>query len=158
MSEPTDQQSCSACNSWWRLPLLLAIVLAVIVLMLRRGAPEPAAQPRQTSPENVATAAAAQKVFLTINFGDGRPLVNEDARWREEMTVADLLNSEPRISLTSTGSDASAFLTALGGVGNEGADGKNWTYTVNGKHADRSFAVYELRPNDHVLWTFAAPQ
>jgi hypothetical protein len=141
------------------LPLLLAIVLAAIVLMLRPGAPEPAAQPRQTSPENVATAAVAQKVFLTINFGDGRPLVNEVARWREEMTVADLLNSEPRISLTSTGSGASAaFLTSLNGVANEGADGRNWTYTVNGKHADRSFAVYELEPNDHVLWTFATPQ
>ena len=74
------------------------------------------------------------------------------------MTVADLLNSEPRISLTSTGSGASAFLTSLDGVANEGAGGRNWTYSVNGKHADRSFAVYELQPGDHVLWTFAAQQ
>ena len=33
---------------------------------------------------------------------------------------------------TSTGSGASAaFLTSLNGVANEGADGRNWTYTVN---------------------------
>jgi hypothetical protein len=43
-------------------------------------------------------------------------------------------------------------------VKNEGAGGRNWTYRVNDKHADRSFAVYELQPGDHVLWTFATPQ
>jgi hypothetical protein len=153
----TDHETCSACNSWWRLPLLLAIVLAAIVLMLRR-APEPAARPPQNLPENVAADPKPQTVRLTINLGDDREPVSVESRWHERMTVADLLNSEPRTSITSTGSGASAFLTSLGGVRNEGADGKNWTYRVNDKHADRSFAVYELQPNDHVLWTFAAPQ
>jgi hypothetical protein len=71
------------------------------------------------------------------------------------MTVADLLHSEPRVSLAAQGSGASAFLTQLGGVANEGAAGRNWVYSVNGRPADRSFAVYELQANDHVLWTFA---
>jgi hypothetical protein len=126
--------------------------------MFRRETPDPAVAPDSQPAESVAIAPAAQKVFLTINFSDGRPLLNEEGKWRDGMTVADLLNSEPKISLTRIGSGSSAFLTSLNGVSNEGADARNWTYTVNGKHADRSFAVYELRPNDHVLWTFAARQ
>jgi hypothetical protein len=139
------------------LPLLLAIVLAAIVLMLRR-APEPATPPPQILPENVAADPNAETVRLTINVGDDREPTSVESRWHEGMTVADLLNSEPRTSVTGTGSGASAFLTSLNGVKNEGAGGRNWTYRVNDKHADRSFAVYELQPGDHVLWTFATPQ
>jgi hypothetical protein len=47
-------------------------------------------------------------------------------------------------------------LAELDHVGNEGAGGRNWLYQVNGKHADRSFAVYVLQPGDHVLWRFTA--
>jgi hypothetical protein len=140
------------------LPLLLAIVLAAIVFMLRRGAPEPADRPLQASNQAVDTRANAQSVQLTINFGADRSPAEVESRWHEGMTVADLLNSDPAIHFASTGSKASAFLTSLGGVANEGAGGRNWTYRVNGKHADRSFAVYELRPGDQVLWTFGAPE
>jgi hypothetical protein len=157
MSEPCEHQSCSACNSWWRLPLLLAIVLAAIVLMLRR-APEPVRRSPQISPENVAADPNAQSVRLAINFGDDREPMSLESHWHKGMTVADLLNSQPRISVASTGSGTSTFLTSLNGITNEGAGGRNWTYRVNDKHADRSFAVYELQPNDQVLWTFATPQ
>jgi hypothetical protein len=157
MSEPTDHDSCPPCSSW-RLPLLLAIVLAAILFMLRRGAPEPAPQPERTPRENIAAAPNAQSVRLTIYFGDERAPVDVESRWHESMTVADVLNSARRISVTSAGSGAGAFLTSLNGVANQGINGRNWTYRVNGKHADRSFAVYELRPGDQVLWTFATQQ
>jgi len=153
----TDHDSCPACSSWWRLPLLLAMVLAAIMFMLRRGAPEPAPQPAPPR-ENIAAAPNVQSVRLTIDFGDGRAPMSAESRWHEGMTVADLLNSEPAINVASTGSGAGTFLTSLGGAANEGAGGRNWTYRVNGKHADRSFAVYELRPGDQVLWTFATQQ
>jgi hypothetical protein len=158
LREMTDHESCPACNSWWRLPLLLAIVLAVIVLIVRPLGRDPSTEPPQTLPENIAVEPNAQNVRLTIDFGDDREPITTESRWHEGMTVADLLNGEPSISVTSTGSDASAFLTSLGGVANEGAGGRNWTYRVNDKHADRSFAVYELQPGDQVLWTFAIPQ
>jgi hypothetical protein len=140
------------------LPLLLAIVLAAMLLIFRRGEPEPAAQRQQSAPESVAVAPEAQNVRLTINFGDDREPINAESRWHEGMTVAELLNSAPGIRVASTGSGASAFLTALNGVTNEGANGRNWTYRVSGTHADRSFAVYELKPGDQVLWTFAAKE
>ena len=69
------------------------------------------------------------------------------------MTVRDLLNAAPGLSISQQGSGASAFLTKIDGVANEGAGGRNWMYSVNGQRADRSFAVYELQPGDHVLWT-----
>jgi hypothetical protein len=154
----TGHDSCPACSSWWRLPLLLAVVLAVILLTQVRGTRENSIKPENASANNDATAPAIESVYLTINFGDGRPLINEAATWHEGMTVADLLNNEPRISFATTGSGASAFLTEINGVANQGAAGRNWMYSVNGEHADRSFAVYELRPHDHVLWTFAGQQ
>jgi hypothetical protein len=49
-------------------------------------------------------------------------------------------------------------LTSINGVANEGAGGNNWTYEVNGRSGDRSYAVYELRAGDRVLWTFGPPR
>ena len=74
------------------------------------------------------------------------------------MTVGDVLQNDPRTSFVTQGSGASAFLTEINGVKNEGAGGRNWMYSVNGERADRSFAVYELQPGDHVLWSFTPPQ
>jgi hypothetical protein len=106
----------------------------------------------QTAPE------AGETVSLAIEFGAGRREY-ETQPLRAGMTVRDLFASagEPSggIKFAQQGSGETAFLTELDGVKNEGAGGRNWTYTVNGKFADRSFAIYELRPGDEVLWTFA---
>ena|SRR5688572_753823 len=147
--------SCPACGSKWGLPLLFAIVLAAILLSQTKTVRNSLFKPATIRPPvDQNDSQPAQQVLLTINYGDGRPLQNERGPWREGMTVGDLLQGEPRVSLTMQGSGASGFLTQLGGVANEGAGGRNWIYSVNGKPADRSFEVYELKPNDHVLWTF----
>jgi hypothetical protein len=101
---------------------------------------------------------AAEVVSLTIDFGDGIRERYAPAAWREGMTVRDLMveTRQGKLKLEVQGSGQAAFLKAINGVANEGADGRNWTYAVNGKPADRSFAVYELQPGDEVLWTFAA--
>ena len=153
---PETPDSCSnTCRSGWRLPLLLGIVLVALLLSSGDDIRQAAFKPLREQPIGGAGAPAANKVLLTVNFGNGQ-LVNETADWREGMTVADALQDNRRIGFLSEGSGDSALLTALNGIMNEGAGGRNWTYTVNGKFADRSFAIYELRPNDHVLWTFAA--
>jgi hypothetical protein len=150
-----NRDSNSACCSWWRLPLLLGLVLLAILLSQGDGIRQAVFKPGSTASTDRGQAQPLQIVLLTINFGDGRPLLNESSDWHEAMTVGDLLNTEPRISFVTQGTGAAAFLTQLNGVTNEGTGGRNWVYSVNGKRADRSFAVYELRPNDHVLWTFA---
>ena len=150
-------------GSKWRLPLLLALVLMTIVAASQWRMHEvvlPAGRDAQETkntkvnpPEKV-----AEKVSLTVDFGDGRRKEYEGGPWREGKTIRDLLNDIARLSVTQQGAGASAFLTKLDDVANEGAGGRNWMYSVNGQRGDRSFAVYVLRPGDQVLWTFGAQQ
>lgn len=152
--DDSSSPSCSACGSWWRLPLLLGLVLAAIVLAKGRGIRQPTTESAGPVPPERAGDGAAAAVSLTIDYGDGRRQI-EALKWYEGMTVRDLLDAARGVSISQQGSGAAAFLTQIGGVANEGADGRNWTYTVNGQRGDRSFAMCELRPADQVLWTFA---
>jgi hypothetical protein len=136
---------------------MLALVLVVVVLnrhwsMRQQSVPSPS--PSEQVP---AGANHGHSVLLVVDFGDGRRQEFEPVPWRVGMTVLDLLREASRqnLRLTIRGTGSATFLTEINGVENEGADGRNWTYTVNGQYADRSLAVYELRPGDHVLWTFA---
>jgi len=168
--------SC-ACGAWWRLPLLLAVVLVAVALLNGRGirqsdgpAGEAPAPPSENggavrSAGSPGTAPTGQSVSLGVDFGDGRRREWNTVPWRDGMTVGDLMAQARRdvpavdgFDFAQQGTGASAFLTRMDGVANEGAGGRNWTYHVNGKRADRSFAVCTLRPGDAVLWKFEAPQ
>jgi uncharacterized protein DUF4430 len=140
------------CCGRWRLPLLLVLVLVVALVMRGRGIwNAPLAEVKST----VKTAAPVtnERVLLAIDFATGRQDF-DPLPWHAGMTAADQLRSAPGIEVTQTGSGAASLLTAINGITNEGADGSNWTYQVNDESADRSFEVYELKPNDRVLWTF----
>jgi hypothetical protein len=156
---PAARGAACACGPWWKLPLLLALVLVAILLFINRGVrEEDAGESRNPASKVPAEVEASETVSLTIDFGDGREKQSVIVGWHEGMTVRDLMNSAPQLSVSQQGSAAAAFLTAIDGVANEGAGGRNWLYSVGGKRADRSFAVYGLRPGDHVLWTFAPPE
>ena len=66
----------------------------------------------------------------------------------------------PPATFSYTGSGASAFLTRIDDVANEGGGGakKNWQLSVNTSYADRSFGVYELQPLDVVFWRFTTQE
>jgi hypothetical protein len=146
-------KSCSVCAGW-RLPALLVLVLAAIVLM-RILNNDVTTTTAATDPQiHSSSVAPREHVSLSIDFGNGQRREFDDLAWHDGMTVADLLRSAPALVTTHRGSGSGALLTAIGDTANEGPDGKNWTYAVNGQSADRSFAVYELRPGDRVLWTF----
>ena len=153
--------SCGSCGSWWRLPLLLAFVLVAIWLVRDRGIRDPTPDSGDTvqgTPTGIGE--ASKTVLLTIDFGDGRRTEFGPVAWRDGMTVRDVTRETPRADrqLDVQGSDETSFLASLDGVVNEGAGGRNWTYSVNGKYGDRSFAIYELEPGDQVLWTFSKQQ
>jgi hypothetical protein len=158
--EKCSMPSCSACGSWWRLPLLLALVLAAV--LLSRGFRETTTEPASDSPVRATGATTGETISLAIDFGDGRQPQYEATPWREGMTVRDSLiavaDSPGGVRFAQQGSGESAFLTEINGVKNQGAGGRNWTYAVNGKLGDRSFAVYPLRAGDQVLWTFGSQQ
>ena len=134
---------------------MLVLVLAAIVLMRVLNddvtTTTTSVEDTQLQPGD---AAMREHVSLSIDFGNGQRRDFDDIAWREGMTVADLLRSAPGLVTTQRDSSIGAFLTAIGDTTNEGAEGKNWTYEVNGQRADRSFDAYVLRPGDRVLWTF----
>ncbi|HEX5471201.1 MAG TPA: DUF4430 domain-containing protein [Lacipirellulaceae bacterium] len=142
------------CGSWWRLPLLLVLVLAAILWSRVRNLRDVPHEATNDKTQAAADAASHATVSLAINFGDGRQRDINGVAWHDGMTVADIFSSSPGIQVSQKGSAESALLTAIDGIANEGSDGRNWTYAVNGQVADRSFAVYQLRPGDRVLWTF----
>jgi hypothetical protein len=142
------------------LPLLLAVVLIAVWLIRERGLRESAPTPESANKSMPADRTTGHTVSLTIDFGDGRRTQFKPSPWREGITVQDVTRETPSDSLRleTLGSGKSAFLASLDGIENEGASGRNWTYSVNGKMGDRSFAVYALQPGDQVLWTFGTQQ
>jgi hypothetical protein len=143
----------SAIRFRWRLPILLAVVLAAM-LAWRGGGLLPTENAKRPPRPAPADNSSGKTVLLTVDFGKGENKELIAVPWRVGMTVADLMNSPSNISISQKGSGQGALLTSVNNVSNQGADGKNWTFEVNDHEADRSFAVYELRPGDRVLWTF----
>jgi len=145
--------SCKSCGAWWRLPVLLALVLAAVWLLRDRSAAPPA---ERSTPAAAAETVTGKKVSLTLDFGDGRRRDLGPISWQQGMTIDDAMRGAAgsALKLGVRGSGEAAFLSEVDGVANDGAAGRYWTYTVNGKAGDRSFAIYELAPGDHVVWTF----
>jgi hypothetical protein len=136
----------------------LILVLAAIIVSRYWGIRQDTSPSRGNPTIPQSKTATANKVSLTVDFGDGRRTDYEASSWHKGMTIGDLLNDTLRFNVVQQGAGASRFLTQLGGVANEGAGGRNWTYTVNGQRGDRSFAIYELHAGDRVLWTFGPQQ
>jgi hypothetical protein len=141
--------------------LLLAFVLAAVWLLRDRGGVRESAPAGEDATRPMPSeAGTGQTVSLTIDYGDGRRTEFEPIAWRHGMTVYDVTSETQRhdLKLKTLGTGESALLANLDGIENEGIAGRNWTYSVNGKFGDRSFAVYELEPGDEVLWTFGKQQ
>jgi hypothetical protein len=142
---------------WWRLPLLLAIVLAAIMwsqLHKSNNAPQLTVKPANVASDRD----PINGVSLTIDFGDNKRRIYPRMKCYDGMTVADLLDRSSDLPFQRIGAGESAMLTELGGVPNEGAGGRNWIFSVNGKDGDKSFEIYQLHPQDKVLWSFVKPK
>src|SRR5215472_9650244 len=79
--------------------------------------------------------AQSATVRLVVDYGDGVIKTITGLPWAKGSTVLDVMNaakSRPHgISFTYTGSGASAFLTRIDDVANEGGAKKNWQLWVN---------------------------
>ncbi len=164
MNEPeiinsSTNHHCLCSGAWWRLPVLLALVLAAILIArsLQRGE----WSSRQLPVVPPAVDSTGQTVSLTIQTSEQDVRHWANIPWQAGMTVGELLNSASRLdglTYSLQGNGEMTLLTRLGENPNEGVNGRNWTYFVNGERADRSLASFELRPGDRVLWTFAAEE
>src|SRR5262249_50386365 len=99
-----------------------------------------------------------------VGYGDGGGKTLTRPPPAQGRTGLDLMNAAKErphgITFSYTGSGASAFLTRIDDVANEGGGGakKNWQLWVNTSYADRSFSVYEVQPLDVVFWRFATQE
>ncbi len=102
----------------------------------------------------------APTIALTIDYGDGVQKRFPRLVWKESMTVLDAMQAaqdHPRgITFRYRGRGSTAFLVQIDDLENQGRD-RNWLYRINGKLADRSFAVQTLQPKDQITWQFAQP-
>ena len=100
---------------------------------------------------------SAGHLVLVIDYGDGVQKHFVQIKWREGMTVLDVMESakeHPRgIRFEYRGRGATALLTQIDDLKNEGR-GRNWLYRINGKLADRSFAVQKVGVGDRIVWKF----
>jgi hypothetical protein len=108
-----------------------------------------------------AQATAEHTVRVIIDYGDGVQKHFTALPWKKDMSVLDAMNdakaSSHGIAFQHTGSGATAFLTKIDDLQNEGGGGKrNWIFWVNTTLGDKSFGVYKLEPSDVVLWKFSS--
>lgn len=128
--------------------------LLAVTLLVTGGLPADPAAAQRTGPT----------IRLLIDYGDGTIKIITDLPWAKGNTVLDVLNNAQThshgISFTYTGSGASAQLTAIDDVQNQGGGTghKNWQFWVNSAYADRSFAAFEVQPLDVVFWRFTTEQ
>src|SRR5262249_28298011 len=84
-------------------------------------------------------------VRLVVDYGDGVIKTITGLPWAKGSTVLDVMNAAKErphgITFSYTGSGASALLTRIDDVANEGgaAAKKNWQLWVNTSYAERSF-------------------
>jgi hypothetical protein len=100
-------------------------------------------------------------IRLVVDYGDGVVKTINGLPWSKGATVLDVMNAakvRPHgVDFKYTGSGATAFLTQIDDVQNEGGGTgkKNWQFWVNTTYGDRSFGVYEVQAHDVVFWRFA---
>lgn len=99
-------------------------------------------------------------VSLNIDFGADKKADSIDVVCSPESTVLSILERAQnmnRLKVRFRGSGETAFVTSIGGIENEGADGQNWIFKVNDQLGDKSAGVFEVNPGDTIYWTFGNP-
>ena len=165
-SSPAAPPSAGVPPKDWTLPIVLLVAAALVGALLAAFRQE---GPAKTSPAQPAAAAnvpswtpspkpTGETVSLTIDFGNGARREFDALPYSPGMTLGQLMRRarafRPPIASTQTGEGDMSFLTSLEGVANEGAGGRSWLYSVDGRHGEVSFAVQSLAAGSTVLWEF----
>jgi hypothetical protein len=98
-------------------------------------------------------------VVLEVDFGEEKRPKSVDVVCSPDSTV--LLSLERaqqlnKITFKHRGTGETVFVTSIDGIENEGGDGKNWIYKVNGKLGDKSAGVFFVKPGDKISWSFGS--
>lgn len=93
--------------------------------------------------------------YTRVDMLDVKP---EDGTWTalEVMQTAAKQEGTRALKFASRGSETTAFVTAIGGVANEGGgEGKNsWQFWINDEYAKQGIGSARLKPGDRLTWAF----
>jgi len=154
MNDTSPEAGQARPKQLWSPVLVLVVVLGATLLsqtVLRRQPPEKPVAPAADPP------AGAPAVTLVIDSADGEPLERK-AAWCEGMTVLELfaaMGNDPRTQIQTHNSGEQAFITSIGGVEHEAAEGRYWQYYINGKWGELGAGAQPVAPGDRVLWKLA---
>lgn len=117
--------------------------------------------PQQSTPavpapaKDSSNSPATVTVELLSGAGTGSREFTVD--WADGMTALDAtiaLRDQHAIELKFRGDGATAFVSAIAGIENQGAGGDNWVYLINGKLGTASCDVADLHAGDRLTWRF----
>lgn len=137
----------------WRLAAALVVALLAVGLLRQWGTLDANGPASRVDPQR-----EAALVILEQRLPEG-PAQSAQVAWSVGTTVLEATrragDENPAWAGEWRGEGAMALLVSLGGEANQGADGLNWQFEVNGVYADRGAGAYELSPGDRVLWKLA---
>ena len=128
-----------------RLAALLLVVLGVSYALA-------ISEVRAQSPTQLTV---MDKLRLKIVSGEEKQMFEIESSEKLK-TVSDLLKhvaeANESFKYKSRGSGRTFFITEINGQKNEGARGRNWIYTVNGKLGNKSAGLFEIKAGDEIEW------
>ena len=128
-----------------RLAALLLVALGVSFALAISGV-------RAQSPTQLTV---MDKLRLKIVSGEEKQMFDIESSEKLK-TVSDLLKhvaeANESFKYKSRGSGRTFFITEINGQKNEGARGRNWIYTVNGKLGNKSAGLFEIKAGDEIEW------
>ncbi|MFM2001881.1 MAG: hypothetical protein RI963_1307 [Planctomycetota bacterium] len=128
--------------------ILGTIFLAIACIVGCSGSAVEVAPPKSDAP--------AGTVTVVIATEDGGEIRKEIAGVASGTTIAQIMRSIDDPEIKTRGSGSTTFVESIGGIGT--AEGKGWTFRVNGEWADRGVGDYTLEPPAEVRWTHGSFQ
>lgn len=126
--------------------MALACVLALVAAL--RLWPE-----ATDAPARAASAAPAGRATVQLDDGESAPQ-SIHVPW-DAGTALELLRRAGERDPAFAPEVDMAMVTAIGGRRNQGAEGRNWLFEVNGRLAEVGAGAAPVRAGDRVLWRFA---
>lgn len=120
-----------------------------VLLLIFACRPEPAARPPSSNPD--------KPVEVQIDFNGHGENKQFPVTWSPGITAFSCLKqleADGKLAVASKGRGSQTLLTAIDGLENQWSAGDNWVFIVNERLGDRSSAVFELQPGDHLVWRF----
>jgi len=99
-------------------------------------------------------------IEMEVHFGESAETKSfEIVVDRQSPTVLDAMKRAEeagKLVFAYRGNGKFAFLEAIDMTINQGSDGDNWVYSVNGVQGNKSFGVYRVETGDRIEWRFGA--